>query len=242
MSKPGLTTPPSARAASPLNTSTGGNGNQLPSLSNTPPPPGDDMQPPPQQQRLPQQQSLPPMHFGGPRGPPGPHMMHPGGLPPPQPGQYVDDFYGSGPPPPPMMHPHPHMMQGPPHPHHHPHMGNLLGPGLGPPPPHARGMMLMHGPQHPQMMPRTYPPHTHHINNPQNPNSSSIAICGSCHKEAQDTEGTVLCESGCNFFYHRTCVGLTEHALKMLNQENYAEWVCDKCFAEKHVPPVKLKS
>ena len=48
MSKPGLTTPPSARAASPLNTSTGGNGNQLPSLSNTPPPPGEDMQPPQQ--------------------------------------------------------------------------------------------------------------------------------------------------------------------------------------------------
>jgi hypothetical protein len=130
------------------------------------------------------------------------------------------------------------MMHGPPPSHHHPHMGNLLGPG--PPPPHARGMMLMHGP--PQMMPRTYPPHTHHINNPQNPNSSSIAICGSCHKEAQDTEGTVLCESGCNFFYHRTCVGLSEHALKMLIHENYAEWVCDKCFAEKHVPPVKLKS
>jgi hypothetical protein len=97
MSKPGLTTPPSARAASPLNTSTGGNGNQLPSLSNTPPPPGDDMQPP--QQRMPQQQPLPPMHFGGPRGPPPPHMMHPGGLPPPQPGQFVDDFYGQGPPP-----------------------------------------------------------------------------------------------------------------------------------------------
>lgn len=238
MSKPGLTTPPSARATSPLNTSSGGNGNPLPQLSNTPPPPGDDMQPPPQ--RMHHQQSLPPMHFGGPRGPPPPHMMHPGGLPPPQTGQYVDDFYGPGPPP--MMHPHPHMMHGPPPPHHHPHMGNLLGPGPPAPPPHPRGMMLMHGPPPPQMMPRTYPPHTHHINNPQNPNSSSIAICGSCHKEAQDTEGTVLCESGCNFFYHRTCVGLTEHALKMLNQENYAEWVCDKCFAEKHVPPVKLKS
>ena len=239
MSKPGLTTPPSARAASPLNTSTGGNGNPMPSLSNTPPPPGDDMQPPPQ--RLPPQQSLPPMHYGGPRGPPPPHMMHPGGLPPPQPGQFVDDFYGQGPPPPQMMHPHPHMMHGHPPPHHHPHMGNMLGPG--PPPPHARGMMLMHGPPpQPQMMPRTYPPHTHHINNPQNPNPSSIAICGVCHKEAQDTEGTVLCESGCNFFYHRMCVGLTEQALKMLNQEHYAEWVCDKCYAEKHIPPVKLKS
>jgi len=36
-----------------------------------------------------------------------------------------------------------------------------------------------------------------------------------------------------HFFYHRTCVGLTEQAFKMLNQENSAEWVCDKCFAEK---------
>lgn len=88
-------------------------------------------------------------------------MMHPGGLPPPQPGQYVDDFYGPGPPPP-MMHSHPHMMHGPPPPHHHPHMGNILGPGG--PPPHPRGMMMMHGPPPPQMMPRTYPPHTHHIN------------------------------------------------------------------------------
>lgn len=61
MSKPGLTTPPSARAASPLNTSTTGNGNPMPSLSNTPPPPGDEMQPPPPQSRMPpmpqQQQS-----------------------------------------------------------------------------------------------------------------------------------------------------------------------------------------
>ncbi|CAF4470102.1 unnamed protein product [Rotaria sp. Silwood2] len=205
-----------------INTSSGGNGNQLPSLSNTPPSPGEDMQPA-------QRQSLPPMYFGGPRDPPPPHMMHPESLPPPQPGQFVYDFYGAEP---------PSMMHGPPPPHHHPHMGNLLGPE---PSPHAHGMMFMHG-SSTQLMPRTYSPHTHHINNPQNPNSSSIVICGSCHKKVQDNEETVFCESGCKFFYHRTCVGLTEQALKMLNQENYAEWVCNKCFAEKHVPPVKFIS
>ncbi len=96
MSKQGLTTPSSARPASPLNTSSDGNGNQLSSLSNTPLPSGEDMQPP--QQRIEQQQSLLLMHLNGSRGPPPPHMMYPGGLSLPQPGQFVGDFYGAEPP------------------------------------------------------------------------------------------------------------------------------------------------
>ena len=52
----------------------------------------------------------------------------------------------------------------------------------------------------------------------------------------------ILCESGCNFWFHRVCTGLAEAAFHFLTQEIYAEWVCDNCFTSKNVPLVKFKS
>ena len=96
--------------------------------------------------------------------------------------------------------------------------------------------------------------------NPQNPNAPPIYPCGICHKEVHDNDQVrlkisitetvianndslqaILCESGCNFWFHRVCTGLAEAAFHFLTQEIYAEWVCDKCFTQKEVPLVKFK-
>lgn len=39
--------------------------------------------------------------------------------------------------------------------------------------------------------------------NPQNPNAPPIYPCGVCHKEVHDNDQAILCESGCNFWFHR---------------------------------------
>ena len=52
---------------------------------------------------------------------------------------------------------------------------------------------------------------------------------------------SAVCESGCNFWFHRVCTGLQEFAFHQLTQEVYAEWVCDTCFKTKDVPLVKFK-
>ena len=51
----------------------------------------------------------------------------------------------------------------------------------------------------------------------------------------------LLCESGCNFWYHRICTGLAETAFQLLTQEVYAEWVCDNCVSTKDIAVVKFK-
>lgn len=88
---------------------------------------------------------------------------------------------------------------------------------------------------------KMYPPGQPMVFNPQNPNAPPIYPCGMCHKEVNDNDEAVFCESGCNFFFHRTCVGLTEAAFQMLNKEVFAEWCCDKCVSSKHIPMVKFK-
>ena len=77
--------------------------------------------------------------------------------------------------------------------------------------------------------------------NPQNPNAPPIYLCGNCRREVQDNDQAILCESGCNFWFHRVCTGLQEFAFHQLTQEVYAEWVCDTCFKTKDVPLVKFK-
>lgn len=77
--------------------------------------------------------------------------------------------------------------------------------------------------------------------NSQNPSAPPIYPCGVCHKEVNDNDQAILCESGCNFWFHRVCTGLAETAFHFLTQEIYAEWVCDKCFSAKDVPLVKFK-
>ena len=105
---------------------------------------------------------------------------------------------------------------------------------------------------------KIYPSDQAMVFNPQNPNAPPIYPCGICHKEVHDNDQVsasapqvmrseifsfqaILCESGCNFWFHRVCTGLAEAAFHFLTQEIYAEWVCDKCFTQKDVPLVKFK-
>jgi len=118
-------------------------------------------------------------------------------------------------------------------------MGGPMGPG-GPPPGMPGGPG---GPGGPLSMStdKVYPPNQPKVFNPQNPNAPPIYPCGICHKEVHDNDQAILCESGCNFWFHRVCTGLAEAAFHFLTQEIYAEWVCDSCFQYKDVPLIKFK-
>jgi len=88
---------------------------------------------------------------------------------------------------------------------------------------------------------RVYPTNKPMIFNSSNPNAPPIYPCGMCHKEVHDSDQAVLCESGCNFWFHRQCTGLTEAAHQLLTKEIYAEWVCDSCLHKKNIPLIKVK-
>jgi len=64
--------------------------------------------------------------------------------------------------------------------------------------------------------------------------------CGICTKEVSDADEAILCEAGCEFWYHRNCTGMTDIAYQFLTNEENCEWVCDKCIATKSVPLVKI--
>lgn len=163
-----------------------------------------------------------------PMGNPGPMMMGPntpGNRPPPQ--MPPNNMFPGGNMPKPMG---PGMMHG---------MG---GPGGMPPniPPHPNmmhPMMSMGGPPG-----RVYPSNQAMVFNSANPNAPPIYPCGICHKEIHDNDQAILCESGCNFWFHRTCAGLSEIAYILLTKEIYAEWVCDKCLSTRNIPLIKMKS
>lgn len=145
----------------------------------------------------------------------------------------------SGPPPPPGMGRGPPPNQSP-----HPYMPGEYpgyGPGPGGPPMHQHPMGPPPG--KPGMMPggKTYPSDVPRVTNPANPNAPPIYPCGICHREVHDNDQAILCESGCNFWYHRSCTGLSESAFIYLNEDVYAEWACDNCMSSKKVPLVKLK-
>jgi len=72
--------------------------------------------------------------------------------------------------------------------------------------------------------------------------SSVIYPCGVCNKEVVDSDEAILCEAGCEFWYHTKCAGMTDVAYLLLTKEDHAEWVCDKCIASKSVRLVKMKS
>jgi hypothetical protein len=172
---------------------------------------------------------MPPNRMGGP-----PNSMGAPGMPPPhmQPNPHGGMMSPHGQPPPPNM-----MMGGPPPPPHpsqmHPHHPH----GMPPPPP---GSMMM-GPPPPGA--KLYPPNQPMIANPQNPNAPPIYPCGLCHREVQgDSDEAIMCESGCNFWFHRTCVGLIPEAYYFLKNEIYAEWVCDSCVQMKRIAPIKFKA
>ncbi len=143
-------------------------------------------------------------------------------LPPNHPHRMMSP-HGQGPPMPPGM------MGGPPHGHHGGH------PMMGPP-------GQMGGPQPPNGG-KIYPPNQPMIFNPQNPNAPPIHPCGVCHREVQgDSEEGLMCESGCNFWFHRICIQMSPEAYHFLKNEVYAEWVCDTCIQTKRIAPIKFKS
>lgn len=161
-------------------------------------------------------------HMGG---PPhgmlsGPHMGMGGG---PAGGGPMSGGLGNanlnGPPHPPGSHgPHgPHSL--PPHSHHSPlggpqnmfgggPPGNSVSPMGGPMAGSSLGGPGLTGPggnKPPMTMGagKMYPPGQPMVFNPQNPNAPPIYPCGVCHKEVNDNDEAVFCESGCNFFFHR---------------------------------------
>ncbi|XP_018573097.1 protein pygopus [Anoplophora glabripennis] len=154
---------------------------------------------------------------------------------------------------PPMGGPHPgHGPHGP-HPPHGPH-GGPGGPGNMPmstpngpigPPMNNNFIMSPMNNMYSKPMPvsagKVYPVDQPMVFNSQNPNAPPIYPCGVCHKEVHDNDQAILCESGCNFWFHRGCTGLTEAAFQLLTAEVYAEWVCDKCLQSKNIPLVKFK-
>lgn len=129
----------------------------------------------------------------------------------------------------------------------HSGMGGGAGPmgPMGSPACNVFGQPNSGGPPGPKPMPvsagKIYPPDQPMVFNPQNPNAPPIYPCGICHKEVHDNDQAILCESGCNFWFHRICTGLTEAAYHLLTAEVYAEWVCDKCYQSKNIPMVKFK-
>lgn len=137
------------------------------------------------------------------------------------------------------------MSMGPMGPSHLAHMGHMGGPGGGGGGPMNGPPNSMSGMYGPKPMPvsagKVYPPGQAMVFNPQNPNAPPIYPCGLCHKEVNDNDEALFCESGCNFFFHRTCSGLTEAAFQLISKEIFAEWCCDKCLSSKTIPMVKFK-
>ena len=109
---------------------------------------------------------------------------------------------------------------------------------------HQQGQqgMMMAPPMQPGINSKPYPNQTM-IFNQQNPNAPPTYLCGACHREVQgDNDDAIVCESGCNFWFHRTCINMTPEALLYLKNEVYAEWVCDNCMHSKRIAPIKFKS
>lgn len=148
---------------------------------------------------------------------------------------------GNGPPQ--MNGNHPPMMMPPGHPQHQPQPGQPGQPG-GPPLPPPQRSSQPPSPNPAALAGRIiYPPNQPIIINPHNPHAPPIHPCGACRREAQaDCEEVLKCESGCNFFFHRICVGLTPESYAMLCREPYAEWVCENCYHNRGIPPIKFKN
>jgi hypothetical protein len=125
-------------------------------------------------------------------------------------------------------------------------VSNASNPTMPPLGPQSQGLQQSVGAQQqpkpvPLMSGKVYPAEQSMVFNPANPNAPPIYPCGICHKEVHDNDQAILCESGCNFWFHRGCTGISERAYLLLTQEVYAEWVCDKCLTSKSIPLVKFK-
>lgn len=95
-----------------------------------------------------------------------------------------------------------------------PNMGpnGPMGPGGGPMGPHGppmnnnfmmNPMNTLYSKPMPVSAGKVYPADQPMVFNSQNPNAPPIYPCGVCHKEVHDNDQAILCESGCNFWFHR---------------------------------------
>jgi len=195
----------------------------------------------------------------GPPAPPPPHLLHNQMIPTNNPNpRDMSSLHQNNNGMMPSQHPVHHVMQ----PHHmHPNgpipqqgMMNRMPPGqmMMPPQPqtniHNSNLMMnsqqnqhgsMMGPpgqNMPMQMGKMYAPNQHMFN-PQHPN-----FCGACNREIQgEIEEPIMCVSGCNFWYHRMCVGMSPEAYQFLRKEECAEWVCDNCIQSRQIALVKFK-
>ncbi len=65
-------------------------------------------------------------------------------------------------------------------------------------------------------------------------NAPTIHLCPTCQQEICDDEEAIQCGAprACGLFYHRECVQLSKTAWKLLREEPFAEWVCNKCYLD----------
>ncbi|GAV08431.1 hypothetical protein RvY_18120 [Ramazzottius varieornatus] len=103
------------------------------------------------------------------------------------------------------------------------------------------GQMMQRMPQHMAMMHGDVTGKKRLTLNVQNPNTPPVVFCGGCNKEVHESEPAVLCESGCNFWYHRLCSGLSDLAYPIIATDPYSEWCCDKCAQRGDIPVVKVR-
>jgi len=68
---------------------------------------------------------------------------------------------------------------------------------------------------------------------PTHPYIPPVFPCGLCRREILDNVQAVQCYLGCKFWFHRTCVGISEETFQILLKDPYAEWMCDHCFETK---------
>lgn len=117
---------------------------------------------------------------------------------------------------------------------------SMMNPNRPPPPPMSQGMPMNHFGPPGKPNDKMYPAGSPRVFNPANPNAPPIYLCGVCNKEVHDNDHAIVCESGCSYWFHKSCSGLTDHAYALLNNEVYAEWACNRCF-NKNIPIIKCK-
>lgn len=101
------------------------------------------------------------------------------------------------------------------------------------PMPQNRPMLHMQGMMYPSDQPL--------IRNSQNQNAPPTYQCGGCHQEIAENDAALLCEAGCNYFYHQLCAGLTDLAFSLVKKDVFVEWACDACASTKNLPLYKYK-
>ena len=67
------------------------------------------------------------------------------------------------------------------------------------------------------------------ILNPEDPNSASIYPCGKCQCEVHVEEQAIICQAGCDFWYHLNCTDLSQFAYEQLCNIPNSLFVCDSC-------------